>query len=326
MRRLCLPLSIARHDVCIFGGGGIIQDQSSILNLIYFLVQIQYAKLARKTVVLAFVGIGPICSRVGRIWTKMALSEIALCIVRDPGGKQLLDELGVAGTEVVCASDIALSLECHSDIKHSRGTKERYVLLSLRHWYNQSNSMMPASLKSGNVKPGGRLDTFLTRVAQALMKFLERNEGFHVLAVPFFGQRDNLVHEALRSKLEPHFRHRLQLHSVVSDPCEYLRLAGAASCVLGMRLHALILASLKAVPMVALSYSSKVTAFMNQLDLADYVIDIEVEPEADRIADRLDGALRDSAHIRNGIQRQMQELRKSNDVALTRLVKLVEDE
>lgn len=322
--RAWLPLTILRNDVCIFGGGGIIQDQSSILNLIYFLLQIQYAKLVRKKVVLAFVGIGPINSRIGRICTKLALSGIRLCIVRDQASEQLLDDLQVAGTEIICASDIALSQQCHSDRRSADATKQEYVLLSLRHWYNQSRRITAASLKSGQVEPGSRLDTLLSELAKGLMTFLEANAGFHVLAVPCFGQRDNLVHSALLRKLDVPYRDRFRIHSQVSDPCQYVNLAGSASCVISMRLHALVLASLQAVPMVALSYSPKVAAFMAQLGLSNHVLDIESDPQLDRIAIYIEEALREAAHIRDRVQREIRKLRDLNDAALAKLVKSVE--
>ena len=321
--RVWLPLTILRNDVCIFGGGGIIQDQSSILNLIYFLLQIKYAKLVRKTVVLAFVGIGPINSRIGRICTKLALSGIRLCIVRDQASKQILDDLQVVGTEIVCASDIALNQRCLSD-SSANAPKEEYLLLSLRHWYNQSRRITAASLKSGQVKPGSRLDIFLSQLAKELMTFLAANEGFNIVAVPCFGQRDNLVHSALLGKLDLPYRNRFRIHPPVSDPCQYVSLAGSASCVIAMRLHALVLASLQAVPMVALSYSPKVAAFMTQLGLSDHTIDIESEPRLDQVAIRIETAVRHSAHIRDRVQQQTRGLRDSNDVALARLVQLIE--
>lgn len=321
--RLWLPVTILHNDVCIFGGGGIIQDQSSIFNLIYFLLQIQYAKLVRKTVVLAFVGIGPIKSGIGRICTRIALSGIRLCIVRDQASKQLLEDVQVAGTEIVYASDIALNQQCRTRGSADAANK-KYVLLSLRHWYGQSRRITAASLKSGKVRPGSRLDTFLSELAKELMSFLGANDDYHVVAVPCFGQRDNLVHAALLGKLDLPYRSRFRIHSPVSDPCEYVRLAGSASCVIAMRLHALVLASLQTVPMVALSYSPKVAAFMAQLGLSDHVIDIESEPRPGQVAIRIEEALRKAAHTRESVQREIRGLRDLNDAALGTLVKLIE--
>lgn len=324
VRRFWLPLAIVRHKICVFGGGGIIQDLSSVFNLIYFLAQIQFAKVAGKTVVLAFVGIGPLNSKIGRVCTRIALSGIALCIVRDQDSKRMLDDLGIIGTEVICASDIALNLECRSDIGFSDFIGEKYVLLSLRHLYNRSNSITPASFNSGNVKLGSRLDVFLTKLARELTKFLEANKGIDVVAVPFFGYRDELVHAALRSKLDPRCRQRLRLLGEVVHPCQYLSLAGSARCVIGMRLHSLVLASLKGVPVLALSYAPKVKAFMKQLKLDDQVIDVAVEPDIDHFADCLADVLANSEQIRTRIERRVRELQNLNQAALAKFLKVIE--
>jgi polysaccharide pyruvyl transferase CsaB len=324
--RRFLPLAILRHDVCIFGGGGIIQDQSSILNVIYFLAQIQFAKLSGKIVALAFVGIGPLNSRVGRACARVALSKIALCVVRDQDSKRALDRLGVIGTDIICSSDIVLSLKCQSSSGKSDAVDGKYVLLSLRHWYGQSSGVTPAALKNRKIKSGTRLDILLTRLAQELVRFLEGNKDFHVVAVPCFGQRDALVHTALRNKLNQRYQERFRLHGSVSDPCHYLRLAASARCVIGMRLHSLILASLRAVPIVALSYSPKVSAFMEQLGLGDQVIDIASEPELEGFASRLETALGDSGHMSSTIERRTRVLKKANEAALAELAKVIEGE
>ncbi|MEX2495823.1 MAG: polysaccharide pyruvyl transferase family protein [Woeseia sp.] len=326
IRRSWLPLAILRHKVCVFGGGGIIQDLSSVFNLIYFLAQIQIAKVAGKTVVLAFVGIGPLNLKISRVFTRIALSDIALCIVRDQDSSRMLKGLGIIGTEVVCASDIALNLNCRPNSRLSDSVDRKYVLLSLRHLYNRTNSVTPASFNSGNVKRGSRLDVFLTKLARELLKFLEANSDTDVIAVPFFGCRDELIHAALRSKLEPRCRQRMRLLRGVVHPCEYLAWAGGARCVIGMRLHSLVLASVRGVPLLALSYAPKVSSFMKQLRLNDQVIDVEVEPDIDQLADRLTAILANSIQIKSRTDRRVRELQNLNRAALARLVHVISSE
>lgn len=323
-QRRSLPLAILRHDVCIFGGGGIVQDQSSILNLIYFLAQIQFAKLLGKVVVLAFVGIGPLHSRIGRACAKVVLSKIALCVVRDQDSKLALDRLGVIGTNIICSSDIVLSLECQSSNEQTDAVDGNYVMLSLRHWYSQPSSVTPAAFRDRRIKSGARLDTLLTKLAEELVRFLEANKDCYVLAVPCFGQRDALVHIALRNRLNQRYRERFRLHGSLSDPCKYLCLAASARCVIGMRLHSLILASLRAVPIVALSYSSKVSAFMEQLGLGDQVVDIEFEPDLEGFASRLDTALANSVRMSSTIEQRVRELKRTNEAALAELTRVIE--
>lgn len=322
--RLTLPLAIFRHRVCIFGGGGIIQDLSSVFNLIYFLAQIQFAKLTGKIVVLAFVGIGPLTSSVGRTLTRHALSKIELCIVRDQDSKRMLEELGVVGTEIISASDIALNLQC----KPCNGLDidGRYVLLSLRHLYNRSNSVTPASFNSGDVKPGTLLDAFLTKVARELGTILQANEDLYIVAVSFFGTRDEVVHDALSGKLDPEFRQRLRHVREIVRPCQYVGLTASAACVVGMRLHSLVLASITGAPLLGLSYAPKVKSFMRQLHLHEQVIDVELAPHVDDLAEKLSGILSNSEQTKEKLVRRVGELQKLNTAALIRLLEIIGNE
>lgn len=322
-RRRFLPFAIPRHDVCVFGGGGIVQDESSILNLIYFLAQIQIAKLFGKVVALAFVGVGPLNSRVSRVCAKLALSNLALCVVRDQESKRLMDRLGVTGTDVICCSDIVLDLECRLRSDKSAEANGGYLLLSLRHWYSQSSTVVPASFKSGRIDAGTRMDALLRNLADELAIFLDANKEFSIVAVPCYGDRDALVHMALRNRLDRKYRERFRLHASLSDPCHYVRLAAGARCVIGMRLHSLVLASLSAAPLVALSYSSKVNAFMEQVGLAEQVIDIATEPELGGFASCLESALTNSAVMASTIEKRTRGLRKANQTALSALAKVI---
>jgi len=289
--RARLPVAIAWHDLCVFGGGGIVQDQSSLLNLFYFLGQVQLAKLLGKRVALAFVGIGPLRSGIGRAWTRFALSGIACCVVRDPASKRLLEDLGVTGTDILSASDIAVDLECSNTRDPEPAFDGPYLVLSLRHLNLPASFLTPASRKSGAVRAGSPLARTLDGIARELATVLDAHESLAVVAVPFFRDRDDLVHRALQARLSDDHRRRFVLADALSDPCDYVALARGAACVLAMRLHALVLALQASVPLVALAYSPKVAAFMQQLGLGDYVLDPERETELERLAGLVDDAI-----------------------------------
>lgn len=322
--RARLPVAIARHDLCVFGGGGIVQDQSSLLNLLYFLGQIQLARLFGRRVALAFVGIGPLRSRIGRAWARVALSGIACCVVRDPASKRLLEDLGVKGTAVLSASDIAVDLECRDVRARVLAIDGPYLLLSLRHLSLPASFLTPASRKSGPVRAGSPLARMLDGIARELATVLETHERLAVVAVPFFRNRDELVHRALRARLSDDHRRRFLLVDALSDPCDYAALARRAACVVAMRLHALVLALPAGVPLVALAYSPKVAAFMQQLGLDDYVLDPERETGLERLAGLVDDAIatRDERATRTGERAAL--LSDANREALEALCRVID--
>lgn len=320
-RRVWLALDILRHEVCIFGGGGIIQDQSSILNMVYFLVQISLARMLGKRVVLAFVGVDPLRTKFGRAWTRMALSGIPMCIVRDEESREALRVLGVTGTDIRCAADIAINLECAPGGSAETPVSAPYVLLCLRHWYGQGRLLTPASMKSGPVKDGTRMGNLLNGLARELVVMLDREKDLRIVAVPFFNRRDALVHQALFDRLPSSHKARVELRGAIADPCEYVTLAESARCVIGMRLHALILASLSGTPLVALAYSSKVASFMKQLSLDDQVIDIQSRPDVGPLTDCMNAALE---RRNEAVRLQVDALRQINHEVLDEVCRLIQ--
>lgn len=322
-RRAWLALDIVRHEVCVFGGGGIIQDQSSILNIVYFLLQISLARLLGKRVVLAFVGVDPLRARLGRGWIRRALSGIPMCIVRDEESREALRALGVTGTDIRCAADIAINLECGPGDSAEIPVNAPYVLLCLRHWYGQGRLLTPASMKSGPVEDGTQMDKLLNGLAHQLVVMLDREKDLRIVAVPFFGRRDALVHKALFDRIPSSHKSRIELRDAIADPCEYVSLAKTASCVIGMRLHALILASLSAVPLVALAYSSKVASFMKQLSLDDQVIDIQSKPDVGALTDCINAALERRHEREESVRFQVDTLRRINHEVLDEVCRLI---
>lgn len=322
-RRAWLALDIFRHDICVFGGGGIIQDQSSVLNIVYFLVQISLARLLGKRVVLAFVGVNPLRTRVCRDWTRLALSGISMCIVRDEESRQVLRSLDVTSTDIRCAADIAINLECVAGGSAETAVGAPYMLLCLRHWYSQGMLMTPASMKGGPVKDGTRMDSLLNGLARELVVLLDREKDLRVVAVPFFGRRDALVHQALLDRLPSTHKARMDLRGAIADPCEYVSLAESSRCVLGMRLHALILASLSGAPLVALAYSAKVTSFMKQLSLGDQVIDVESTPDVGELSKRVNMAMERRHERRELVRSRVEALRRINHEVLDEVCALI---
>jgi polysaccharide pyruvyl transferase WcaK-like protein len=179
-------------------------------------------------------------------------------------------------------------------------------------------------MKSGSVKDGTSMDELLKGLARQLEEMLDREADLRIFAIPFFGRRDALVHKALVDRLPSSHRCRVEVRGAIADPCEYVNLARSARCVIGMRLHALILASLSGTPLVALAYSSKVSSFMKQISLDEQVIDIQSRPDVSTLTDRVNAALKCQYAPEKSVRVQVDALRQINREALDEIVRLIQ--
>ena len=60
----------SKADLFILGGGGLLQDKTSIFNLLFWCVHVILAKIFNKPVMCYAVGAGPIDSKFGKILTR----------------------------------------------------------------------------------------------------------------------------------------------------------------------------------------------------------------------------------------------------------------
>lgn len=233
--------AIRRCDLFLSGGGSLLQDRTSLKSLIYYLVLLDYARrLGKRTMVFA-QGMGPLIRPAARRWTARVLSRVDAITVRDAESAELLREIGVAGPgapEIEVTADPVFALEPTVTDRVTAAALQRPALgVSLRPW--------------------DRVERILDPLAEALSYF----EGEVAMqAWPLQPDHDTAVCEALAARLPAVQVMRAQL-----SPSEWMALAGWTDVVIGMRLHALIFAAARAVPVVGISYDPKVDALLGRL-------------------------------------------------------------
>ena len=220
MNPVALVRSLLGAQMLWSGGGGLLQDKTSVRNLTYYLALIRGAHLLGRRVVVFNQSIGPLSleggARVARVLNKNGVNVI----VRDRASLETLQHLGV---QARLGGDPALLLSPGATVQRDRNT----VLLAPRGDVSDAN----AGLKE------------LTRSLQ--------QKGRRVMALSFHPSVDDRA------------AYSLGADEVIStsDPVTALNTIAAASYVVGVRLHALILAAAAGVPFVGVSYDPKVAGF-----------------------------------------------------------------
>lgn len=238
--------ALRASDGLISGGGSLLQDRTSARPVAYYTGVMRLARLARRPYAIHAQGLGPVRRRLNRAMAAAALRGAAAVSLRDPDSVALARGLGVRRS-IALAPDPALGLS------PPRVDPSGAVVVAMREWGRE----------------GRHLDT----VRRALA---ELGRDLPVVALP--------MHEPVDRAASARVVAGIPGASVVGPDASLRdRLAAIASArvVIGMRLHALILAGATGVPAVAISYDPKVDAWAR---LAGQAVagDLEsgVEPDA----------------------------------------------
>ena len=232
----------ARADVVLSGGGGLLQNSTSLRSLIYYAGLIRAAVRAGKKTMIFAQSIGPLDfwgKRLVRNWCKGVRSAT----VRDRRSEALLGSL-LKETRIERAADPAFLYEPAEEradltMEGLGPGSDPLVIVSVRKTSAQ-NEAVAATVRA------------VDRLAE---KFAAR-----VAFLPLGGAEDAEVSTTIIRKCKS-----TPVLLPISDLDHAARVIARAHAVIGMRLHALIFAVKFGVPFLALAYDPKVSALCEDL-------------------------------------------------------------
>ena len=240
---------IGRADLVLSGGGSLLQDVTSAHGIFYYLGVVRMAQmLGRRTMFIA-QGIGPLKLARSRRLVKSVANRLNAVTVRDPDSAALLRQIGVTRPPVEVTADPALLLA--PPAPNSGGAEGAAPFgVALRPWPGQ--------------------DGIAAHVADACGSVLS---GRRALLLPMQPGSDKPVAEQFGRAWNQGMGTGNRATLCVPEKGLTPLLSNIASCdlMIGMRLHALILAAAAGIPSVALSYDPKVNAFMQSSGQGDAV-------------------------------------------------------
>ncbi len=244
-----LLAAIARSDLFLSGGGSLLQDVTSAHGIFYYLGVVRLAQMLGKKTMFAAQGIGPLHLPRSRRLVASVANRLDGVTVRDAESAQLLREIGVTRPPLEVTADPALLLEPAERGPQAPGFARTDFGVALRAWPGQENL---AGL-----------------VADACWQPLAESRA---LLFPMQPQHDLALAEQYAAKWQA--VSKAVVCQTQTGPASLLFNIGSCEMMVGMRLHALILAAACGVPSVALSYDPKVAAFMDSSGQGDAVYDL----------------------------------------------------
>ena len=241
---IALFRAISACDVMFSGGGGLLQDKTSSRTLTYYLGLVQLALTLRKKVVIFNQSIGPLSDE-GRKKVARALRNTRN-IVRDRGSLALLETLGL---KAELGGDPALLLGAGLPLER----EENRVVIAPRGGQSEATHK-------------------LAEVANSL-----EAEGKKIVLLAF--QKDEDTSEC---KLIAASCARAEIVGI-KTPLEALEQIAKAEQVIGVRLHAVILAAALGVPFMGISYDPKVQGFCDDAGAFSTGTDFDVNDLITRV-------------------------------------------
>ncbi len=254
-------------DLLISGGGGLIQDTTSLLSPLYYLGVLRLARLAGTPYMIFAQGLGPLRRRIIRGLTARAFRHAAAVTLRDGQSAQFLrDELQVTIPAAQITADPTLLL---SPCPRARAEQllrncglspdEAVVGISLRAW------------------PQGQI----VEAMLPLIHYLREELQSQVLLIPFQPSEDM----SLAWRLAADAGGPVAMLEGVTAPREFLGVISSLDLLVSMRLHGLIFAAATAVPALGISYDPKVEHFAQTAQQPVVGLD---ELSADRLIQTVD--------------------------------------
>ncbi len=283
----------SKCDLFIMGGGSLLQDITSLRSLYYYIAILKLALANKVKVMLYGNGIGPLERKSSRKLACKYLNKVDIITLRDDHSDKLLSEIGVIKPKIVITADPAFTLDFPNKKPNPELFSEigfegkKYALIGIRPWKNA-------------------IEGFCDTLA-AFCDKLSEEYGITPIFTPMQPKVDTAISKEILSKMK-HPGFIIEKHLEFD---EMFRLISTSEFVVGMRLHSLIYATALGIPVIALSYDPKVTAFMQSIH-QPFCVDVEKLSKKE-LLNMLDSLMQDLPKLHDELIASLSELRKKSE-------------
>lgn len=316
MRPADILRTIRGCDGLISGGGSLLQDATGAMTIPYYTGIMGLAQLLGKPTFAYAQGIGPVNRRWMDSLIRGVMRRSAYVSVRDAESAELLSRIGVPGDRIEIVPDpvMGLPLPVGADAAASQpiggaGTADVAGSASRQRAASASDSTAsqgdaaaydsasPASLSDADAEPQARAaaeppvvgvslrrwredGADMARAAEALVA-LSKRKPVRLRFLPFHTPSDRVTSEEVMERLSGRLGagSSAELAAPGDDPQQMLLEVAGCDALFGMRLHALIYAANRMVPMLGLSYDPKIDQFLQRIGLQAIGTTDELDPE-----------------------------------------------
>jgi len=279
---LCRAAS--RSDLVLCGGGGLFQDDDSLIKMPYWALKLLLMRLLCPRIVGFSLGVGPLNYSVSRAFAQAAFWVMESISVRDPLAAEVAQPL--TRKHVSIAPDPALMLPAAGgaealNVLKAHGvpfeSQSPLIGVAVRRWFPPKARVIPHRLAYKFGFRAGRSsanEALLLRLLGEALHRMQSELGAHIIFLPTY----NSPHEGdakLCAQIQEYLDRDRSCIVGVDDPALYKAIAGELTVLMGGRMHPTILASALGTPVVGLGYNPKFRGFFSMLGLDAFVLNVE---------------------------------------------------
>lgn len=281
---------LSSSDLVISGGGGYL-NEFFITDITARFLELYIAHLLGKPFVIYAQTIGPFFTQKMRILANFVFQNAALITVRDKVSANFLKEIGVKRVPIIVTTDEAVltsSADSHriDTIMEHEKVETSFPLIAIAPRYWMGSKLRRAYEQKPRIRNVYQTyRSVLARVADHLIEEL----GAHIIFIPFHiykpgSKKDDRI---IAKEIFSTMKHQHNATVITGDysPSETMGLVQKAEMMIGTRFHSIVFAICSYRPAIGISYWFKIDEFMRELELADYVCDID-DLEEDIILDK----------------------------------------
>lgn len=312
-----------RADAIICGGGGLFQDDDSLIKMPYWALRVLLMRLCCRRIIGYSLGVGPLSAPTSQWSARLAFSCMRYITTRDP----LAQTTAQAFTQkpVTIIPDPALLLmpepaqkAKHWLAEHGVAVNGRPLIgVAVRRWFPPKPRLVPSRIASRFQRPGHTLvhrSTLLCTLLANVLDQLVRESNAYILFLPTY----NLSHEG-DDRLCREIQHRMTLDPgkilCIDNPHLYKGVCTQLDVLLGGRMHPAIFAAAVGTPVVGLAYNPKFRGFFSMVGLNRYVMDVQefvTQGLTDQLAGLVNDALTHKLDITADLARTSSRIRNFN--------------
>ena len=319
-----LCAAAARSDLILCGGGGLFQDDDSLIKMPYWGLRVALMRLLNRRIVGYSLGVGPLDAASSRWFARLAFACMERVAVRDPKALRTTRQLTRRPVELI--PDPALLLRPVSREAARQWLRDQGVALdgrpligvALRRWFPPRRRIVPnriaAKLRRREVTDDPESQRLTALLAQVLDQVAGQKQA-EILFLPTYTlahEGDDRICQAVLAKMTSATGRVLR----IDDPALYKGVAGELSVLLGGRMHPTIFAAAAGTPVVGLAYNPKFHGFFTLLGLEDRVLDIATFlklGQVDELAGLLATAITEGPHQGERIEALQEDIRRFNN-------------
>lgn len=281
----------------ISGGGSLLQDATGTKTIPYYLGVIKLAQWLNKPVFIYSQGVGPVNRKLFYPLIKGTFKKCEYISVRDEQSAELLQSMGLERGRIQVVPDPVMGLTPEAEGPGLVGSAEDPQLpvigISVRYWDEQRRE--------------------LRGIAEGL-RMLCGKQPVHLRFLPFHFPGDEKASQEIIQQLGDIASggSKISVCREAVHPRQMLAEVGRCDLVIGMRLHSLIYAANRLVPLIGISYDPKIDHFLKRLDISPVGTSSSLDPA--KLASEMSRLLsdpqgwKDQAKPRvDGLKREAQE-------------------